>query len=484
MRSVSKDWSGQDVNTRTPRIPVAQVDLVIVICVTVFVSALAFWFDFFETLVGYLHAYEQHELDELFITVLVLALSSIWYAHRRWKEAQRETKRRRDADAKGQTLREQLAHSQRLNAVGELAGGIAHDFNNLLTIIEGYGHRAQADLRSQARVSECVRQILSASERGAELTRQLLMFSRNQILRKSVVSAADLLNGCLSLLRHTLPDTYEVSLDVEVPDAKIRTDPSEFVQAILNLVFNARDAMPDGGRIVIAVRPAPGPDGQKGWIKFVVSDAGAGMDDATKARMFEPFFTTKGPTRGTGLGLAMVHGFVESCGGHIAVVSALSKGTEVGLLFPTTEEPLSQAAIARPADKALAGRGETVLLVEDDPAVLKLTKEQLEKYGYKVLTAVNGVQALEVERGHRGPIDVLLSDVSMPAMDGIQLAQSMKRVRPDTHIALISGYASKLEPMESVPPGTLFMQKPLGPERLAQAVRALIEGRRGAEAVS
>jgi two-component system cell cycle sensor histidine kinase/response regulator CckA len=484
MRLMNKINFRPILNLRWPALSAAHRDLLVVICVTIAGSALALHFKVFGAIVDYVSEHEHRVAHELIVTFFVLGFASIWYAYRRGTETQREISRRLEADAKGRVLRDQLAHSQRLNAIGELAGGIAHNFNNLLTIIEGYGHRAQADLRNQARVAECLRQIHSASGRGAELTRQLLMFSRKQVLRKTVVSAADLLNGCLSLLRNALPAAYEVSLEVEMADAKIRTDPGEFVQAILNLVFNARDAMPDGGRIVVAVRAASGPDGQKGWVKFVVSDTGMGMDEATRARMFEPFFTTKGPTQGTGLGLAMVHGFVKSCGGHIDVFSSASWGTEISLLFPTTDEPLSETVVAKQASKSLLGRGETLLVVENDPLVLKVTKEQLEKCGYKVLTAVNGVEALNVERGHRGPIDVLLSDVSMPAMNGVQLAQSIRRVRPDLRIALTSGYVAKLEPPDCVPPGTIFIQKPFGPERLSQTLRTLIDGGQTAEATA
>jgi two-component system, cell cycle sensor histidine kinase and response regulator CckA len=405
--------------------------------------------------------------------ILALAIGSVWIAYRRWSNNRREIERRVAAEEDRDALREQLTQVQKMKAIGELAGGIAHDFNNLLMVIDGFGRRATANLDDRAIQEECLKQILSAGERGAALTRQLLVFSRRQTMERRVVTVADLIEGVQGLLRHTLPEQFEIRFDIEDPNSKIETDPNEFIQAILNLVINARDAMPDGGRIVISTKEVDTDGGAPNWICFAIRDTGQGIDSATMQRIFEPFFTTKGRDQGTGLGLAMVYGFVQGNGGRIEVSSAVGEGTDFSLYFPASTGALVQ--VTRTGEVERRGEGETILLVEDNEALLNLVKVQLEELGYNVMSATGAFWALEIDEDYEGTIDLLLTDVIMPGMSGIELVKAMAESRPDMKVIFMSGYTDEANKTGNLPEGATFLQKPVNFNRLAVVLRERIE---------
>ncbi len=407
------------------------------------------------------------------LAVLFLAFGSAWFAYRRWTDSRQEIARRVAAEDDRDTLREQLTQVQKMKAIGELAGGIAHDFNNLLMVIDGFGRRAASSLGDRATLEECLNQIVSAAERGAALTRQLLVFSRRQAMEKTVVTVQELIEGVQGLLVHTLPEQFEMRFDLEDPASKIETDPNEFIQAILNLVINARDAMPNGGRIVISTKEVQADAGTPNWIKFDIRDTGQGIDEVTMKRIFEPFFTTKGRDQGTGLGLAMVYGFVKGNDGRIEVSSSVGEGTEFSLFFPSSGGAVVHTTEANGEERR--GCGETVLLVEDNEALLNLIKVQLEELGYNVMSATGGFWALEIDEDYSGTIDVLLTDVIMPGMSGIELAKAMVESRPDMKVIFMSGYTDDSKKTGSLPEGATFLQKPVKSSRLAAVLRERLE---------
>ncbi len=405
--------------------------------------------------------------------ILVLAIGSVGVAYQRWCYNRKEIERRTAAEEDRDSLRKQLTQVQKMKAIGELAGGIAHDFNNLLMVIDGFGRRASANLDNRAIQEECLNQILSAGERGAALTRQLLVFSRRQVMEKRVVTVGRLIEGVQGLLGHTLPEQFEIRFDIEDPSHKIETDPNEFIQAILNLVINARDAMTNSGRIVISTKEV-GTDGDApDWIRFDIRDTGHGIDKATMQRIFEPFFTTKGRDQGTGLGLAMVYGFVQGNGGRIEVSSALGEGTDFSLYFPaSTNTPVQ---FVKTGEVELRGKGETILLVEDNEALLNLVKVQLEELGYNVMSASGAFWALEIDEDYEGSIDLLLTDVIMPGMSGIELVNAMAESRPDMKAIFMSGYTDEAKKTGNLPEGASFLQKPVKFNHLATVLREKIE---------
>jgi len=407
------------------------------------------------------------------VAILVLVFGSAWIAHRRWSDNRKEIERRVAAEEDRDALRKQLNQIQKMKAIGELAGGIAHDFNNLLMVVDGFGRRASSNLEDRAILEECLTQILSAGERGAALTRQLLVFSRRQAMEKRVVTVKDLIEGVQGLLGHTLPEHFELRVDMENPDSKIETDPNEFVQAILNLVINARDAMPNGGRIVISTMEIEASGAAPNWIRFDIRDTGQGIDEETMQRIFEPFFTTKGRDQGTGLGLAMVYGFVHGNNGRIEVSSAVGEGTDFSLFFPATDGALVQ--VPQTGDAAAPGEGETILLVEDNEALLNLFKVQLAELGYKILSATGAFWALEINEDYEDTIDLLLTDVIMPGMSGIELAKAVRESRPDMKIIFMSGYAGEAKKTGGLPDDATFLQKPVNFNHLASVLRERIE---------
>ncbi|MEZ4587805.1 MAG: PAS domain-containing protein [Gemmatimonadales bacterium] len=345
-------------------------------------------------------------------------------------------------------LEAELMQSQRMDAIGRLAGGIAHDFNNLLTAILGFSHALLEDLPDRDPRRDDLVNITTAAERAADLTRQLLAFSRRQVLQPRVVNINDLVRTLERLLRRVLGEdiVLEISLDPEL--APVRADPSQLEQVIVNLAVNGREAMPRGGRLVIATRTLRENEAPEevaalaaegaGLVALAVSDSGTGMSAEVRQNIFEPFFTTK--EQGTGLGLSMVYGIVKQTGGHIEVQSELGEGTSFTVYLPATR---AVEEAPRPPEAALEPvKGATILLVEDEDAVRRLTKRLLAADGYQVIEAVDGEDALAVAGRHDGPIDLVLTDLVMPRMNGRELALAIQSRRPRIRVAFMSGYTA------------------------------------------
>jgi two-component system, cell cycle sensor histidine kinase and response regulator CckA len=380
-------------------------------------------------------------------------------------------------------LEAQLRQSQKMEAIGTLAGGVAHDFNNMLTSIIGFSHLLLQELEGDSPLREFVDEIRKAADRAASLTRQLLTFSRRQLLNPAVVDLNSVVQNLSGMFRRLIGEDIAFEIVLEPELGRVRIDPGQIEQAIVNLVINARDAMPRGGRLTIATsnaeisadagQPPEAPNGPS--VVLAVSDTGTGMDAETRARIFEPFFTTKPIGKGTGLGLSTVYGLVQQSGGHISVSSEPGRGTTFRISLPRTEE---QAEAAAPSTEKHAGHGsEVVLLVDDEEAVRSLTRRILKSKGYNVLEAGSGDDALERARKYPGRIDLLLTDVVMPGQSGPEIAQALSRERPDLKVLYVSGYADD----DTVARGLLktgvsFLQKPFGFEILARRVRDVLDG--------
>ncbi|MBA3938479.1 MAG: response regulator [Planctomycetes bacterium] len=376
-------------------------------------------------------------------------------------------------------LAERLRQAQKMEAVGQLAGGIAHDFNNLLTVISGYGeiHLASIAVGDPRRVQ--VEHILAAAGRAARLTRQLLAFSRRQVLLPRLVDLNVLVRDLYRMLRRLLDTRIAVELQLCDQPCIVHADPSQLEQVLLNLAVNARDAMPDGGTLTLATaRRDAIPDQPGDWVRLSVRDTGIGMDAETRGRIFEPFFTTKEVGKGTGLGLATVYGIVMQSGGHIGVDSAPGAGAAFTILLPRAEgQPPGDSAApeALPTDQADG----TVLVVEDSPDVRALTCDILASHGYEVLSASDGAQALPLYRANAGRIDLVLSDLVMPTMDGQELAARLVAEGWETPVLFMSGHAQRdLLPRGAPGAAIGFIEKPFTSLTLLRAVRtALAEHR-------
>jgi len=383
-------------------------------------------------------------------------------------------------------MEERLRQSQKMEAVGRLAGGVAHDFNNLLTAISGYSDLLLHRLPAYSTLRRDVEEIRRAGDRAAGLTRQLLAFSRRQVLQPRILDLNAVVTTMERMLRRLIGEDIELSTDLSPSLGHVKADPGQLEQVIVNLVVNARDAMPDGGRITIGtidvdlspsysnahpgVRPGP-------HVLLSVTDTGLGMSDETQAHLFEPFFTTKERGKGTGLGLATVYGIVQQSGGHIRVNSAAGSGATFLIYLPRVETRGDDVPGAdRPFLPHPSPGTETVLLVEDEEVVRRLAREILINNGYQVLDAGNGREALLISEAHRGEIHLLLTDVVMPRLGGRELVERIRPLRPDMRILYMSGYTDDailrhgvLE--EEVP----FLQKPFTSEALARKVREVLD---------
>ncbi|HVP30193.1 MAG TPA: PAS domain S-box protein [Myxococcota bacterium] len=388
-------------------------------------------------------------------------------------------------------LEEQLRQSQKMEAVGRLAGGVAHDFNNLLTAIQGYGTHLLERLERDDPRREEVSEILRAGERATDLTRQLLAFSRRQDLAPEIVDLNALVSEVERLLRRLIGEHIELATDLGEERLCVRADPGQLQQVLVNLAVNARDAMPEGGRLTIETRPlridassgTATPVGQGDWVRLSVTDTGFGMDEATLARVFEPFFTTKEPGRGTGLGLASVYGTVQQSGGQVEVSSRPGIGSTFTIYLPRTSGdaavPAPRVGAAAEAGAAWRGR-ETVLLVEDEEQIRRLARRTLELAGYRVLDASDGAAAcdLALRRGLSGasPIDLLVTDVVMPRVGGLELADRLRRLNPRLPVLFMSGYGEGVHGERGAKqPLSALLEKPFLPKQLLAEVRALLD---------
>ena len=379
-------------------------------------------------------------------------------------------------------LEDRLRQAQKMEAVGQLAGGIAHDFNNLLTAIVGYATLLDRALPVSDELHEEVQEIIGAARRAGTLTQQLLAFSRKQVLRPTVLDVNVVVRDMERILHRTIGEHIALETSLEPGLAPVRADASQLEQVIMNFAVNARDAMPGGGRITIETANVPldaelaqaHPEARPGaYVLLAVSDTGTGMSPEVKAHLFEPFFTTKEVGKGTGLGLATVYGIVHQSGGFIAVDSELGRGSRFRIFLPRAEAPAADTTPATP-EPAAAGSG-TVLLVEDERGVRHLARDVLGRYGYRVLEAGDGSEALRLAASHEGSIDLLLTDVVMPGMSGAELAERFLALRPGVRVLFASGYASDAVMRHGITDGVPFLQKPFEPDELVRRVRELIE---------
>ncbi len=381
-------------------------------------------------------------------------------------------------------LEDQFRQAQKMEAVGRLAGGVAHDFNNLLTVILSYGDLLRADLPPNTSWGQDLDEIRKAAEGAASLTRQLLAFSRRQVLQLQVLDLNEVVANTERLLRRLIGEDIDLVAILAPGLARVRADPGQLEQVIMNLGVNARDAMPSGGQLTIETenvviepetigppRAEPGP-----YALLAVSDTGVGMDSETQAHIFEPFFTTKEAGKGTGLGLATVSGIVQQSGGFIWVYSELGRGTSFKIYLPAVEAPAARVMPERASTETLRG-SETVLLVEDLSAVRAVTREVLERYGYNVLTAADGEAALEVAAEHAGQIDLLLTDVVVSQLSGRDVADRLVAKRPELKVLYMSGYTDDAIVRHGVlQAGIAYLQKPFAPDALVRKVREALAG--------
>jgi signal transduction histidine kinase len=391
-------------------------------------------------------------------------------------------RRERRSEDEQRQLHLQLAQAQKMDAIGKLAGGIAHDFNNMLTAILGYASLILESVPPKSSVHEEATQIKRAAESAAALTQKLLAFSRRQVLQPQQISLRDLLDDLLPLLRRLLGAQIVLESNTEDDLWPIVADPVHVEQSIVNLAINARDAMPDGGRLQIAACNVPRGDRRAeqvvapgDYVRLTVKDSGIGMDEATRGRMFEPFFTTKPTGKGTGLGLSTVYGIVKQSGGHITVESAPGSGTSIELLLPRAPAGSRVAAAPIVHERPVPGH-ETVLLVEDDGAVRELARATLDRHGYRLLCASSSEEALQLMEKFNGPIALLLTDVVMPGIQGPDLAVKIRLMRPGIRVLFMSGYAAETLTEEMLRDAS-HLQKPFSAAVLARTVRAVLDRR-------
>jgi PAS domain S-box-containing protein len=378
---------------------------------------------------------------------------------------------------------EQLRQSQKMEAVGKLAGGIAHDFNNLLTAINGYSDLTLRRLQDADPLRQNIEEIRKAGDRAAALTRQLLAFSRKQVLQPVVLDLNSIVSELERMLCRLIGEDIDLRTVLEPRLGSIKADPGQIEQVLMNLVVNARDAMPRGGKLTIEtanlyldeeyagrhIAVTPGP-----YVMLAVSDTGTGMDEKVRARIFEPFFTTKEAGKGTGLGLSTVYGIVKQSGGNIWVYSELERGTTFKVYLPRVDEGAQEYRRSVEAGEALQGT-ELILLAEDDEIVRKLAGEVLRQYGYRVLEAANGGAALLICERQEEPIQLLVTDVVMPEMGGRELADRLRLLRPEMKVLFMSGYTDDAIVHQGVlDEGVNFIQKPFTPDALARKLREVL----------
>jgi nitrogen-specific signal transduction histidine kinase/CheY-like chemotaxis protein len=381
-------------------------------------------------------------------------------------------------------LERQLHHSQKMEAIGRLAGGVSHDFNNLLTVIQGFSEMALKRSGLDPAARHDLEEVHKAALRASDLTGQLLAFSRRQPVQPRIVDLNTLVADMAKMLQRLIGENIQLETRMGTRLGRLRIDPGQIEQVIANLVVNARDAMPSGGKLVIETanhsctdgsgprcRPScPGPS-----VMLSVSDTGMGMDPETLRHIFEPFFTTKARGKGTGLGLSTVYGVVQQCGGDVEVVSESGRGTTFRVYLPLAATAAAEAPPPDPAGATPQG-SETVLLVEDEDMVRALVHKTLERLGYEVLAARHGEEALELAEQRSGTIDLLLTDVVMPGLGGPEVARRLGATRPGLRVLYLSGYAAIEGERPAAAPLAPLLQKPFALDALARKVREVIDG--------
>ena len=407
-----------------------------------------------------------------------------------WMSIIRDATQRKKSEEESKKLQSQFYQSQKMDALGRLTGGVAHDFNNLLTAMIGHVELVRMKVKSDSPLIPHIDEISRAADRASKLTRQLLTFSRSQVVIPRVLHLNMVIEESRKLLSRLIQENIEIKTELNSGGSRVRVDVGQIEQILVNLAINAQDAMPSGGELIIATQEvelknairfmememAPGR-----YVKLSVTDTGTGMPREVLEHLFEPFFTTKEPGKGTGLGLATVYGIVKQMAGGIEVQSTLGKGSGFSIYFPVVEGQ-TDAAEYQPSPAPESGH-ETVFLVEDDPVIRSLNQQILQSKGYRVLTASNGIEAIEKANAHSGKIDLLAIDVVMPKMDGYQAALKMCQIFPDMRVLYVSGYTKDVTMEHGVPgTGLNFMQKPFSPDQLLNRVREILDSKSAARA--
>jgi PAS domain S-box-containing protein len=456
-----------------------------------------------EWIVGLLHPEDTDRVMESFYTVFEKGGGSQWKTEyrlqrRNGKYANAEGRAYMVRDANGttkrvigaitdrtqqQSLEVQLRQSQKMEAIGRLAGGIAHDFNNILTVIRMSSEFLLNDLPESDEKHHDAKEIMKAADRAAGLTRQLLAFSRHQVLNPSILNLNDVVSGMDGMVRRVVPENIQLVTELAPDLRSVKADAGQMEQVLLNLVINASDAMPNGG--ILSVRTTNTsidamfsakhldlPPGQ--YVGLTVSDTGIGMDPDTVARIFEPFFTTKSIGKGTGLGLSTVHGIVTQSGGRIWVYSELSVGTTFKVFLPRAEGVATPTGV-QIVEEPFGPPSETILLVEDEEPTRVAILRNLTRVGYKVIAAANGVEALRIAGLYPSSIDVLLTDSMMPEMGGVELVRQLRKERPGISVLMMSGYMEDLAPTGSAGEKELFIEKPFNTADLLTAIRSAVK---------
>lgn len=446
----------------------------------------------FQLEAGGIREVEHPGPDGTSIPIEVSLAETQWDGSSAYLASLRDIRQRRESEEALRESEEKLRQAQKLESIGRLAGGVAHDFNNLLTAINGYTDMVLAGLEETDANKTYLQEVRRSGERAAELTHQLLAYSRKQVLVPKLLNLNSVVENMTNMLRRLIGDNIELKSELDPDLGLVKADPGQLEQLLMNLVVNAKDAMPEGGRITVytgvetleadsdALHPidkelsvAPGR-----YVVLTVEDTGVGMDEDTRGRIFEPFFTTKEVGRGTGLGLSMVYGFVKQSGGNITVASAEGKGTTFRIYLPLA--PGGAAWTPESPDGSIPESGsETILLVEDESTVRKFLNNVLTHVGYRVIQAEDGKRALEISGEYAEPIHLLLTDVMMTNMGGRELADKIVRNRPAMKILFMSGYAEEVLPRGwEGRDGVEFLQKPFSPGLLAQRVRSVLDSSR------
>jgi len=404
------------------------------------------------------------------------------------KELLLEISQRQQAQAFQKKLEEQLQQAQKMEAIGQLAGGIAHDFNNILTAIIGYGNLLQMKMEEGDALRHDVDKILAGSERAAELTRSLLAFSRRQIIDPRPINLNDVVKGIEWLLFRIIGEGVELKTILKHEDLITMADSGQLEQVLMNLSTNARDAMPDGGVLLFETDTIrmdedyikthgygnPGP-----YALLAVTDSGCGMDEETRKRIFEPFFTTKETGKGTGLGLAMVYGIIKQHNGYINVYSEPRRGTTFKIYLPLIKSEVWEKGKVAPVAYCTGGT-ERVLVAEDDKEIRELTRDVLERFGYTVITAEDGEDAIDKFSGSKDDIQVMLLDVMMPKKNGREVYEKISTIKPDIKVIFLSGYTGNILHKKGILSQKFdFIQKPIAPKVLLAKIREVLDRNAG-----